>query len=78
MKKMAAKIDTNTTTNSSDVIFSGGAFLVTPTTVEIFLVDPTAAAGTATTLSVAAGNGIVATDDGGTWAGVADLPLPFA
>jgi hypothetical protein len=77
MKKMAAKIDTNTTTNSSDVIFSGGAFLVTPTTVEIFLVDPTPASGTGTTLAVTAASGIVAIDDGGTWTGVAGLPLPF-
>ena len=28
-------------------------------------------------LNVAANNGIVAVDDGGTWAGVSDLPVPF-
>ena len=56
---------------------TGGAFLVTPTTVEIFLVDPTPATGTGTTLTVTAANGIVAVDDGGTWAGAEDLSLPF-
>jgi hypothetical protein len=57
---------------------TGGAFLVGPASVEIFLVDPAPASGTGTTLTVTAANGIVAMDDGGTWAGVAELALPFA
>jgi hypothetical protein len=57
---------------------TGGAFLVTPQSVEIFLVDPATATGTGTTLTVTAANGIVASvPPAGTWPGVLDLPLPF-
>ena len=56
---------------------TGGAFLAGPTAVEIFLADPTPASGSGTRLSVSAASGIVAVNDGGTWAGVADLSLPF-
>jgi hypothetical protein len=56
---------------------TGGAHLVGPNSVEIFLVDPTPPTGFGTTLTVTGGNGIVAVDDGGTWAGVSNLELPF-
>jgi hypothetical protein len=56
---------------------TGGAILAGPNAMDIFLVDPTAPTGTGTTLTVTAGNGIVAVSDGGTWAGVIALPLPF-
>jgi hypothetical protein len=56
---------------------TGGALLAGANAVDIFLVDPTPPSGPGTTLTVTAGNGIVAVDDGGTWAGVTGLALPF-
>ena len=56
---------------------TGGAFLVNATTVEIFLADPTPSSGSGTTLTATASNGIVATNDGGTWAGVTGLTVPY-
>ena len=56
---------------------TGGAFLVNGTTVEIFLVDPTPASGAGTTVTATAANGIVAVNDGGTWAGVTGVTLPY-
>jgi hypothetical protein len=56
---------------------TGGAFFAGANGVEIFLVDLSPATGAGTTVTVTAGNGIVAVDDGGTWAGVTELPLPF-
>src|SRR5690242_18740085 len=56
---------------------TGGAFPIGANGVAIFLVDPTPPTGPGTTLTVTAGNGIVAVDDGGTWAGVVSLTLPF-
>jgi hypothetical protein len=51
--------------------------VVTPTTVQILLTGVAEYAGPGVILNAAAGNGVVAADDGGTWAGVADLALPF-
>jgi len=56
---------------------SGGAALLDPATVKLTLVsidDPT---GPGILLSASALSGIVAVDDGGTWPGVSNLPLPF-
>ena len=55
----------------------GGAVLLDPVTLHVTLVaigDPT---GPGVTLTASAMSGIAAVDDGGTWAGVADLALPF-
>ena len=56
---------------------SGAATLASPAAVEVPLVDTGFTASPATTLTAGPGTGIVADDDGGTWAGVTDLPLPF-
>ena len=55
----------------------GGAELTGPETLKVLLVEVDNASGSGVKLSVAAGNGVVAVDDGGTWAGVSDLALPF-
>ena len=56
----------------------GGLTLEDPQTlrIELTTVGPSTAAGDVL-LSAAANNGIVAVDDGGAWAGVANLALPF-
>ena len=56
---------------------TGGAFPIGANAVDIFLVDPTVPTGPGTTLTATAANGIVAVDDGGTWAGCISLTLPF-
>jgi hypothetical protein len=58
-------------------VATGAATLESPTTVHVVLVEDGDATGTGTTLTAAADNGIVAVDDGGTWAGVTDLVLPY-
>ena len=54
-----------------------GSTLVDPVTVQVPLdrIDNSSEAGVH--LFVSATSGIVASDDGGTWAGVSDLALPF-
>ena len=47
------------------------------TEVLIFLTNVGTASGLDVLLTAGAGNGIVASDDGGMWAGVVDLALPF-
>jgi hypothetical protein len=55
-----------------------GATLVNPTTVRVPL-TPVGDSGTSQVLLSATGaSGIVASDDGGTWAGVTDQVLPFS
>jgi hypothetical protein len=54
---------------------TGPATLVNPTTVQIGLVSQGDWEGEDVHLSAGAGNGIVAVDDGGAWAGVADMVL---
>ena len=56
---------------------TGPATLTSPTTVRIELNGVGEATGTGVRLSAGSANGIVAEDDGGTWAGVADVELPF-
>jgi hypothetical protein len=55
----------------------GGVTAVNPTTVRIGLFEQAPVTGTQVTLDAAASSGIVAVDDGGTWAGVTDLELPY-
>jgi hypothetical protein len=51
--------------------------VVSPTTVQILLSGVGDYPGPGVVLNAPADTGIVAADDGGTWAGVADLSLPF-
>ena len=53
------------------------ATLLGPAIVRIDVALAGPASGPGTTLTASAATGIVAVDDGGTWAGVSDLPLPF-
>jgi hypothetical protein len=55
----------------------GGAELLGPATLKLTLIPIDDAAGTGVRLSASALSGIVAADDGGTWAGVTNLTLPF-
>ncbi len=55
----------------------GPGTLLTPRKVVIALVEDGGQGGPVVTLTAGAGNGIVADDDGGTWAGVTDVALPF-
>ena len=55
----------------------GAATLVSPTTVRVLLSFTGGSVGAGIRLSAAAGNGIVAVDDGVTWAGATDLVIPF-
>jgi hypothetical protein len=55
----------------------GTATLDGPAAVVIGLLELEPSEDPGTLLSAGAGNGIVAIDDGGTWAGVTDLALPF-
>lgn len=56
---------------------TAGAELVNPSTVRFMLDRLGGATGSVVTLTATADNGIVAVDDGGAWAGVTDLELPF-
>ena len=55
---------------------SGVATLVDPRTVQVPLALVGAYPGSSVELFAGADTGIVATDDGGTWAGTGDVPLP--
>jgi hypothetical protein len=55
----------------------GEVELLSPTTVRVLLNGIAEWTGEGVTMSVGADNGIVASDDGGMWAGVTDLALPF-
>jgi hypothetical protein len=54
---------------------SGGGTLLSATTVQITITPAGGPSGTGITLTASAANGIVAVDDGGTWAGVTDFAL---
>lgn len=56
---------------------TGTATLISPTVVQIELVSLGEWTEPGLTLNATAGTGIVAVDDGGEWAGVVALPLPF-
>jgi hypothetical protein len=69
-----------------DGAFNGMAFrgtsdpgpqLLNPTTVKVWLIDIGEFTGGGVLLSATGATGIVADDDGGTWAGVTDLGLPY-
>src|SRR5947209_3313447 len=51
--------------------------IVSPTEVSVLMFITDSAGGPDVTLNVGSSNGIVAQDDGGTWAGVSSLVLPF-
>ena len=55
----------------------GGAWLSGPLSVVIELAEIDASSGSGVRLSATGATGIRAADDGGTWAGVTDLALPF-
>src|SRR2546423_1059530 len=69
----------------ADGVFSGGTFegaagppaILNPTTIIVSLEEVGPAPLPSVTLSASALTGIVAVDDGGTWAGVSGLALPF-
>jgi len=56
---------------------TGPVTMLSPTTVRIELTGVGEATGTGVRLSAGAANGIVAVDDGGTWAGTTNTELPF-
>ncbi len=56
---------------------TAAAELSAPATIELPLELTGPASGPIVTLTASALNGIVAVDDGGTWAGVTDVELPF-
>jgi hypothetical protein len=56
---------------------SGPATVINPTTIQVFLEQVGSPTVSDVELSATALTGIVATDDGGTWAGVTGLVLPF-
>jgi len=56
---------------------SGPATVVNPTTIQVFLEQIGSPTVSDVELWATAGTGIVATDDGGTWAGVTAVVLPF-
>ena len=56
---------------------SGPAEVVNPTTIQVFLEQIGSPTVNDVELSATAASGIVAVDDGGTWAGVTALVLPF-
>jgi hypothetical protein len=58
-------------------VATGPATLIDPATVEIELVETGPTEGIQMLLTATAATGIVAADDGGTWAGCTDLVLPF-
>lgn len=55
----------------------GEASLLAPATVQVGLLNVGASSGPDVRLDAGPANGIVAADDGGTWAGVTGLLLPF-
>ena len=67
-----------------DGIYTGGSFVgsgpatvINPTTIQVFLEQIGSPTVSDVELSATASTGIVAADDGGTWAGVTNVVLPF-
>src|SRR5689334_6402031 len=62
---------------ADDLLLQGaGATLNDPVSVLVTMTEIGSAAGGALVMTATELSGIVAVDDGGTWAGVTDLPLP--
>ena len=60
-------------------VYAGTAesFLMGPTVLRVMLAGIEEGAAPGITMTVGAGNGIIASGDGAAWAGVTDLELPF-
>ena len=56
---------------------TGGATITTPDTIVLALTEIGVSTGPGQTFSASADTGIVAVDDGGTWAGAVNQGLPF-
>jgi hypothetical protein len=63
--------------NSDAYAGSGAAMILSPTTIQIALVITGPASVAPVTMTASALSGIVAVHDGGTWAGVSELGLPY-
>lgn len=63
--------------NGSDFVGSGAAGQNDPTQCNVPMQSAGPYSGTDVTATAGAGNGIIAINDGGLWAGAADLVLPF-
>ncbi len=74
---VAGEVSVNDGPEAIRYVGSGTATLVMPTKVVIGLAEDGGQGAPFITLTAGAGNGIVAVDDGGTWAGVMNLVLPF-
>jgi hypothetical protein len=72
-----AAITVNDDNSDEAYVGSGAATLFTSVTVQVPLVISHGATGPGTELTATNATGIVAADDGGTWAGVSALSLPF-
>ena len=64
--------------NNRSYVGDGTATLQGPAIVRVNVTELGATGAGSVTMSAGAENGIVAEDDGGTWAGVENLTLPFA
>ena len=65
-------------TAETGFIFAGTVAVALPTPQSVVVgLTPTGSAEGPTDVTATASTGIVAADDGGTWAGVTDLELPF-
>ena len=65
------------TFNNTAYAGTSPAYLDAPTIVRVVLTATGSYFNTEVDLNVSAGNGIVAADDGGTWAGASNQALPF-
>lgn len=74
---VVADVSVNDGPDSIRYVGSGTATLATPAKVVIGLVEDGGQGSPLVTLTAGAQNGIVAVDDGGTWAGVMGVELPF-
>jgi hypothetical protein len=72
-----AAITVNDDPSDEAYVGTGVATLFAPETVQVPLVISHGASGPGTELTATNATGIVAVDDGGTWAGVSDVSLPF-
>jgi hypothetical protein len=74
----AGQVTVNDYSQSGFVLVGTGvASTPTPQSVVVALATTVSATDPVDSLTASAATGIVAADDGGTWAGVTQLPLPF-